>query len=79
MLGLATAAEFPELSSLSQFAGVIERVISNSASTVRALRDERTAFYENSVNTLVIVDPRSPDRGTAFRPKRKSDYFNELH
>lgn len=73
------AAEFPELSNQSQFAGEIARVISNPAATVRALRDGRTAFYEGSTNTLVIVNPTAPDYGTAFRPERRSDYFDKLH
>ena len=72
------AAEFPELSSRSQFAGVIERVIANPSSIVRELADGRTAFYESSTNTLVIANPNAPDLGTGFKPADGRNYVDKL-
>jgi hypothetical protein len=70
--------EFPEISSQSQFAQVIQRVISNPSSDARPLSNGRTAYYEKSTNTLVIVDTNAADLGTAFRPARGIDYTNQL-
>jgi filamentous hemagglutinin len=72
------AAEFPEVSGKSQFAGVIQRVISNPNSLVKPLSDGRTAFYEETTNSLVIVDPKRTDAGTAFRPSDGVNYVYRL-
>lgn len=72
------AAEFPEVSGKSQFTGVIQRVISNPKSLVRSLTDDRTAFFEEATNSLVIVAPKRTDLGTAFRPSDGADYLNRL-
>ncbi len=46
---------------------------------IKPLENGRTAFYQDSTNTLVIVDPRSSDRGTMYKPDDKLAAFNKLH
>ena len=68
--------EFPGVSSRSQFAGVIEDVVTNGE--MRALSGGRTGYWQNG--TVVIRNPGAVDGGTAFRPKNGYDYFlNTLH
>jgi len=72
--------EFKHLGIESQddFAKHIESVINNPTQT-KALRNDRTAFMDNSTNTIVIHDPNSKDGGTAFiREKDTKGYFNSL-
>ncbi|HTA05912.1 MAG TPA: RHS repeat-associated core domain-containing protein [Solirubrobacteraceae bacterium] len=69
-LGLQTRDGFEQ-----EIKDVIER-----ASKVKGLTNGRTAYYDPESNTLVIVDPASPDGGTVFRPSGGEDYFNDsLH
>jgi len=72
------ASEFPEILTQSQFAQVIQRVISHSSSVIKPLDRGRTAFYEESTNTLVIVDPNTIDSGTTFRPADRRVYVDKL-
>jgi hypothetical protein len=72
------ASEFPEVSTESQLAHVIQSTISNPLSVVRPLSRGRTAFYEESTNTLVIGDPDARDFGTTFRPAGGRVYVNQL-
>jgi hypothetical protein len=68
--------EFPGVANRSQFAGVIEDVVTNGE--MRTLSGGRTGYWQNG--TVVIRNPGAVDGGTAFRPKTGYDYFvNTLH
>ena len=68
--------EFPAVTTRSQFAGVIEDVVTNGE--MRTLSGGRTGYWQNG--TVVIRNPRAVDGGTAFRPKTGYDYFlDSLH
>jgi RHS repeat-associated protein len=68
--------EFPGTRTRAQFASHIEDVVLDGQ--LRSLGGGRTAFWRDG--TVVIRNPRSPDGGTAFRPKDGYDYFlNQLH
>ena len=69
--------DFPEFSTATEFAQHIDAVIT-SPSDYKQLARGRTAFWEDSSKTVVIADPRSPDLGTAFRPKNGKAYFHNL-
>jgi hypothetical protein len=59
----------------------LEQVIKDSldnASRSRELSNGRTAYYDEETNTVVIVDPSSPDGGTIFKPSGGEEYFNGL-
>jgi len=49
-----------------------------SATRSRELSNGRTAYYDEETNTVVIVDPSSPDGGTIFKPSGGEEYFNGL-
>lgn len=71
--------EFPELSSADEFAGLIDGIMKKAAgSDVKSLAKGRQAFWDGGSNTVVILDPNSPDLGTAFRPKQGRSYFDNL-
>jgi RHS repeat-associated protein len=59
----------------------LEQVIKDAlenATKSRELSNGRTAYYDEETNTLVIVDPSSPDGGTIFKPSGGEEYFNGL-
>lgn len=62
-----------------QFGAFIDNIINTaSGSDVRRLSRGRTAYWDNSTGTVVILDPRSADGGTAFRPQGGREYFEGL-
>lgn len=66
-----TQAEYPGVTTRSQFASVIEDVVKSGEK--RTLSKGRTAYWKDG--TVVIRNPRSAGGGTAFRPKTGYDYF----
>jgi filamentous hemagglutinin len=65
-------AETPE-----EFEQSIKGALEN-ATKARELSNGRTAYYDEETNTVVIVDPSSPDGGTIFKPSGGEEYFNGL-
>ncbi len=62
-----------------QMASHIDRVISfASASNTKQLSRGRTAYWDERTRSIVIVDPRSADGGTVFKPQQGKPYFNNL-
>jgi len=39
---------------------------------------KKEAWYDKNSNTIVIHDPANKDGGTAFRPHKGEQYFNDL-
>lgn len=72
------AEEFPEIGNREEFAEMIERIMSDVATSQRSLRDGRRAFWSDAELTVVIVDQFHQDGGTAFRPSRGKAYFQGL-
>ena len=68
-------AEFPGITTRSQFAAHIEDVVSNGV--MRPLSNGRSAYWQNG--TVVIRNPNAVDGGTAFRPTSGYDYFLGLN
>lgn len=64
-------AEFPGITTRSQFASHIEDVVANGQ--MRSLSGGRTAYWRDG--TIVIRNPKALDGGTAFRPTGGYDYF----
>jgi filamentous hemagglutinin len=50
----------------------------DGATEAKELSGGRTAYYDKETNTVVIVDPSSPDGGTAFKPSDGEKYFDGL-
>jgi RHS repeat-associated protein len=69
-LGIRTVKQF------QRFVG--EVIEGASGANVRSLSRGRTAYWDDATGTVVIHDPRSPDLGTAFRPKDGRSYFEGL-
>jgi RHS repeat-associated protein len=65
-------AETPE-----QLEQAVKDALEN-ATEARELSNGRTAYYDEDTNTVVIVDPSSPDGGTIFKPSGGKEYFNGL-
>jgi hypothetical protein len=64
-------AETPE-----EFEQIIKDTL-EKATKSRSLSNGRTAYYDEETNTVVIVDPSSPDSGTIFKPETGKIYFEE--
>jgi filamentous hemagglutinin len=60
-----------------QFANHIENII-NQPSSARLLSGGRTAYWDDATGTVVIVNPKATDGGTAFRPINGRTYFDNL-
>ncbi len=72
--------EFPGISRRQQFENLVLSVVRSRNVHVCDLSDGRTAFYDERTNTLVIVDPRNRDLGSAYKPSGRLDYFlNKLY
>jgi hypothetical protein len=69
------AAQFG-VTTTGAFQSVVEDVLSDPATQVRTLVRGRSAFYNRTTNSLVIVDPGSPDSGTAYPASLQ--HFNRL-
>jgi filamentous hemagglutinin len=69
--------EFPDAPNRRRFAALVARVLASPDETKR-LKDGRRAYWHDETRTLVMVNPRDPDGGTAFRPIRGRAYFDEL-
>jgi len=67
--------EFPEFKSQDEFAEHVDRVMSEPTATKTS--GDRTAYWDEQSGTIVIKDPKHPDGGTAFRPARGRDYFDD--
>lgn len=64
---------------VDQFGGFIDDVMAKaSGNNVRALRNGRTAFWDDATGTVIIHNPRAADAGTAFRPDAGRRYFEGL-
>jgi hypothetical protein len=61
-----------------QFQSAVEDVLNDPTTQVKTLERGRTAFYNRATNSLVIVNPKARDSGTAFRPRRGQQYVDEL-
>jgi len=70
-------AEFPECATVSEFAEHIDHVLTNPTAT-KKLAKGRQAFWHSKSKTIVILDPTSNDKGTAFRPSGGKAYFDNL-
>jgi len=66
-----------EFESKDDFADEIKDIIENP-DDVKELDRGRKAWWDDVSGTVVIHDPNSPDGGTAFRPDKGKDYFNDL-
>jgi RHS repeat-associated protein len=64
-------AETPE-----ELERTIEDVLENATKS-RELSNGRTGYYDEDTNTVVIVDPASPDGGTVFKPEAGEIYFEK--
>lgn len=70
-------AEYPDVETVAQFVALIRDVMANPDAT-RTLGRGRSAYWQDKVQTLVVIDPRHPDGGTAFRPPDGKSYFDGL-
>jgi RHS repeat-associated protein len=69
--------EFPEINSRSSFSALINQTLAQPTNW-GALSGGRSYYYNESSNTIVIVNPRATDYGTAFRPADRADYLRDL-
>lgn len=70
-------AEYPAVANPDQFAALLKDVMTNPDAT-RTLGRGRSAYWRDKVQTLVVIDPKHPDGGTAFRPPDGKRYFDRL-
>lgn len=70
-------AAFPNVEARGDFAALIERILLEP-SAEKLLPRGRRAFWDDATQTIVIVDPRNPDFGTAFTPADGKAYFTNL-
>lgn len=60
-----------------QFARHIDKIMNNPTAQ-KKLPGGRTAFWDQKSGTVVILNPKDPDGGTAFIPTTGVTYFNKL-
>jgi hypothetical protein len=65
------------ISTQAQFEGLIKDILDLPTST-KSLRRGRVAYWDMTLAAVVIVDPNSPDCGTAFIPYDGKTYFDNL-
>lgn len=56
----------------------VDEVIASPNSLTKNLSNDRSAYWDESTKTVVILDPKQPHGGTVFRPKQGIEYFNNL-
>jgi hypothetical protein len=71
------AYDGPPVHGPADFARLIGEGLARPDAT-RPLARGRSAYWEEDYGGVVIVDPRNPDCGTAFRPNRGRAYFDGL-
>ena len=69
--------DFPGIVTRDEFARLIDDIM-NNPSEVKPLNRRRTAYWDDTSDTVVIVDPGDADGGTAFKPTGGRDYFDSL-
>jgi len=74
---LKHAGEFGNITK-NEFKELIQETITNP-SEVKSLANGRTAYWNESEQTVVIKNPNAADGGTAFQPKAGKAYFDNLH
>ncbi len=57
--------EFPSITSKAQFFSLIKNIVTAPTASKSLVRG-RTAYWSSANNTIVIVDPSTTDKGTAF-------------
>jgi RHS repeat-associated protein len=60
-----------------ELAEIIDDTIENPTHSAE-LEEDRSAYYDEKSNTLVIVDPNSPDGGTVYKPYDGIKGFDKL-
>jgi RHS repeat-associated protein len=60
-----------------ELAEIIDDTIENPTHSAE-LGNDRSAYYDEKSNTLVIVNPKDPDGGTVFKPRNGIEKFFEL-
>ncbi|RLC15655.1 MAG: hypothetical protein DRI57_12530 [Deltaproteobacteria bacterium] len=65
------------VSNSSQLAIIIEDIVNNPSES-KSLRRGRTAYWDNSIDAVVITDPDHLDRGTIFKPNRGKLYYDNM-
>jgi filamentous hemagglutinin len=71
------AADFG-VATTSDLQSIVESTLASPNTQSRALSRGRSAFYDPSSNTIVIVNPPAPDKGTVFRPTDGVAYYDRL-
>jgi len=71
--------EFPGMSQNDFEQKISQTVQDAKGADVRKLSNGRTAYWNDKEGIVVIHDPSSVDRGTAFRPTAGRTYFDNLN
>ncbi len=67
----------PSIDSRPAFADFVAAILDEPAAS-RRLENRRFAFWDEASGTIVIVNLRADDCGTAFRPSRGRAYYDGL-
>lgn len=67
--------EYPGSWSMDDLRDHVSDVI-NHPSDVRDLQDDRKAFWDDDLGTVVILNPHDQDGGTFYRPADGKDHFD---
>lgn len=66
----------PGIETPDQFAKHVRRVLNSTEN--QGLQRDRQKYWDRRSGTIVIVDPKSRDCGTAFRPSGGRSYYDRL-
>ena len=69
--------EFPDISTKEEFQRHIKKVMENPTEKIIKRNGERKEYWHAESKTYVLKDPKVRDDGTAFKPKRGYQYFED--
>ncbi|MDQ2756088.1 MAG: hypothetical protein M3Y71_05925 [Actinomycetota bacterium] len=72
---VVAGGEFPQITTPEQFTRLIEDVLLHGEGRPSAIYPGKTYYWKDG--TFVVIDPRNPDGGTAFRPHQGREYFED--
>ncbi|MEO3938568.1 hypothetical protein V3N99_17695 [Dermatophilaceae bacterium Soc4.6] len=67
--------EFPEITTRQQFADLVQDVMLTGEARPSTAYPGKTYYWKD--DTFVVIDPKNPDGGTAFRPTQGREYFDD--
>ena len=70
--------EFPGVETREDFAKELDRVRDSENTISKNFDGNKTAYWDGTTSTLVIINPNSPNGGTMYKPDRGKQDYDQL-